>query len=322
MEKLFHWLPKKPQPIWIRYGSSALLVLVCFFMMKVVEAQSGISGFFLLYPAVFLSALIFDRGSGFVATGVSTLLLVIDIQQKGGPVALFEPYWLPLSLFVLIGAGLATLTELMRKGWEKAIEAQHVKDLLYRELRHRTKNDFAMAASLLNLQARAQPSRDVRDALAAAVGRLLSLSKAHERLDPVEGPEGVHMGDYLEALCHSLKQSMDYGGGVSISVQGDDIALPLERAVPVGLIVNELVTNAYKHAFGAGQEAGAVTVSLRRLQDVTLVVQDDGCGCPEDAAGGVGSQLVGILVRQLNGRMQRSSAEPGCRVRISFPDAS
>jgi two-component sensor histidine kinase len=319
MEKLLHWLPHKPQPILIRYGSSALLVLGCFLLMKVVEAQSGISSFFLLYPAIFLAALLFDRGSGFVATSLSTALLVIAIHREGGAVALFEPYWLPVALFFMVGLGLASLTELLRKGWEKAIEAERVKDLLYRELRHRTKNDFAMAASLLNLQARSQPSREVRDALAAAVGRLLSLSKAHERLEPVAGPSGVGMREYLEALCQALRESMDYGAGVSLQVDGDDIALPLERAVPVGLIVNELVTNAYKHAFGDGKRAGEVTVSLRRLQDVTLTVQDDGCGCPDGAAAGVGSQLVTTLVRQLNGSMLRSSAKPGCVVRVSFP---
>jgi two-component sensor histidine kinase len=322
MENLLHWLPQKPQFILVRYGASSLLVLGCFFIMKAVEAESGITSFFLLYPAIFLSALLFDRGSGFFSTGLSTVLLVIAIQREGGAIALFEPYWLPVTLFFLVGLGLATLTELLRKGWEKAIDAERVKDMLYLELRHRTKNDFAMAASLLNLQARSQPSRDVRDALAAAVGRLLSLSKAHERLDPVAGPSGVRMRDYLDALCRALSESMDYGAGVSLQVDGDDIALPLERAVPVGLIVNELVTNAYKHAFGDGKQPGEVTVSLRRLQDMTLIVQDDGCGCPDGAAAGVGSQLVTTLVRQLNGRMQRLSAKPGCIVRVSFPESA
>jgi two-component sensor histidine kinase len=130
------------------------------------------------------------------------------------------------------------------------------------------------------------------------------------------------MRDYLDALCRALSESMDYGAGVSLQVDGDDIALPLERAVPVGLIVNELVTNAYKHAFGDGKQPGEVTVSLRRLQDMTLIVQDDGCGCPDGAAAGVGSQLVTTLVRQLNGRMQRSSAKPGCIVRVSFPESA
>jgi two-component system, sensor histidine kinase PdtaS len=319
MEQFLKWLPERPQPILVRYGSATLMVAVCFALMELVEAESGISCFFLLFPAIFLAALLFDRGSGFVATAISTLSLVISIQREGGPVALFEPYWLPLSLFFLVGLGLATLTELLRKGWERTVEAERVKDVLYRELRHRTKNDLAMAASVLNLQARSHPHEEVRDALATAVSRLLSLSKAHERLDPVVEGNGVQMHDYLDALCHALKSSMDHAPGVSLQVEGDDVELPVERAVPVGLIVNELVTNAYKHAFAGGQ--GEVKVSLRRLEKLTLIVQDNGNGCPEGAASGVGSQLVEVLVRQLNGSLQRTRAAPGCRVSVSFPDS-
>lgn len=266
MEKLLRWLPEKPQPILVRYGAATVLVVLCFMLMKLVEAESGVSSFFLLYPAIFLAALLVDRGSGFYSTVLSTVLIVISIQREGGPVALFEPYWLPLSLFFVVGLGLAALTELLRIGWERTIEAERVKDVLYRELRHRTKNDLAMAASVLNLQARSHPSQEVRDALATAVGRLLSLSKAHERLDPVAEGDGVQMREYIEALCQSLRDSMDHAPMVSLQVDGDNVELPVERAVPVGLIVNELVTNAYKHAFSGGRE-GAVTVSLRRLKD-------------------------------------------------------
>lgn len=172
---------------------------------------------------------------------------------------------------------------------------------------------------MLNLQARSHRSREVRDALATAVGRLLSLSKAHEQLDPVAEGDGVQMRENIEALCHSLRDSLDHAPLVSLRVDGDNVELPVKRAVPVGLIVNELVTNAYKHAFSGGRE-GAVTVTLRRLQRLTLIVQDDGLGCPDGAASGVGSQLVELLVRQLNGSMQRTRAEPGCRVSVSFPE--
>jgi two-component sensor histidine kinase len=320
MEKILKWLPERPQPILVRYGAASVLVALSFGAMKLVEAASGVSCFFLLYPAIFLAALLFDRGSGFVATGLSTVLLVISIQREGGTLALFQPYWLPLLLFLLVGLGLAALTELLRVGWEKAIAAERVKDVLYRELSHRTKNDFAMAASMLNLQARAQTSPEVKDALVTAVGRLMTLSKAHERLDAVSGGAQVQMSEYLGALCGALKESMESSTAVSLDVQGDDVKLPPERAIPVGLIVNELVTNAYKHAFAGGRK-GAVAVSLRRAEALRLTVQDNGHGCPDNPGPrGVGSQLVELLVRQLNGNMQRTSAEPGCRVSVNFPE--
>jgi two-component sensor histidine kinase len=320
IEKLVKWLPEKPQHILVRYGAATLLVTVCFTLMKLVEAQSGINSFFLLYPAVFLAALLFDRGSGIYSAVLSTVLLIAAIQYEGGPIALFEPYWLPLSLFLLVGLGLAVLTELLRTGWERAIAAERANDLLYRELCHRTKNDFSMAASMLNLQARSQTNAEVKSALASAVGRLLTLSKAHERLDPTEQGKSVQMRDYLGSLCQSLKQSREHAPSVALSVDVDDVGLPVERAIPVGLIVNELVTNAYKHAF-AGKEQGSVRVSLRRLKSLTLTVQDDGGGCPDALAPrGVGSQLLELLVRQLNGNLDRTVANPGCRVSVDFPE--
>jgi two-component sensor histidine kinase len=79
------------------------------------------------------------------------------------------------------------------------------------------------------------------------------------------------------------------------------------------------VTNVYKHAFKGGPD-GAVSVSFSRLQDLTLVVEDDGAGCPEGAASGVGSQLVEMLVRQLKGNIERTNPGRGCRVHVSFPE--
>ena len=76
MEKLLNWLPAKPQPLLVRYGVSTAMVAICFGLMRFVEVESGISSFFLFYPAIFLSALLFDRGSGFYAAGLSTVLLI------------------------------------------------------------------------------------------------------------------------------------------------------------------------------------------------------------------------------------------------------
>ena len=317
MEKILRWLPPKPQPRIVRYASATLLVALCFGLMRWVQADSGSDSFFLMYPAIFLSALLFDRGSGFIATGLSTVLIVVSIYEPGGPIVP-ESYWLPIGLFLVIGLGLAALSEILRKGWERAIDAERAKDLLYRELRHRTKNDLAMAASVLNLQARAQAKAEIKEALLAAANRLQVLSKAHEQFEPSGDEQAVQMGEYLKVLCNSLSESMS-GEKATVEVQCDEIGLPVARAIPVGLIVNELVTNAFKHAFDRGQ-AGAITVTLRHGQGYTLAVEDNGKGCPKSPTSGLGTQLVDLLVRQLDGGMERTAATPGCRVEIQFPE--
>jgi two-component sensor histidine kinase len=316
MERLLQWLPKRGQGRLIRYGSTTLIVAACFLLLRLVEAQSGVSSFFVMFPAIFLAALLFDRGSGFIAAGLSTALLIVSIQHQGGN-QLLSQYWLPLSLFLLLGLGVATLTELLRKGWERAVEAEGVKDVLYRELSHRTKNDLSLAASVLNLQARSQSNPQIKEALNTAVARLQVLGKAHERLDPAGKGEGVPMRDYIEALCQSLRESLNDSMRVTVRVECDELELPVRRAIPVGLIVNELMTNAYKHAFAQG---GRMVVSLRRGPSCVLAVEDDGVGCPDAAVPRVGSQLVQLLVRQLDGKMERRPAHPGCRVSVEFPE--
>ncbi len=317
MEKFLAWLPDKPQPLIIRYGATAIIVAACFALLRFVQTFSGVESFFLMYPAVFLAAVLFDRGSGFLATILSTALILISLPRDADT-TVPASYWIPLTLFLLIGLVLAALSEGLRKGWERAIEAERAKGLLYRELRHRTKNDFAMAVSVLNLQARTQTKPEINEALLAAASRLHVLSKAHEQLEPSGERGTVQMGDYLQVLCKSLTASMG-SEKAAVEVRCDEVELPVERAIPIGLIVNELVTNAFKHAF-VDRQRGTIGVSLRRGQAYRLAVEDNGKGCSKAEATGLGTQLVELLVRQLNGSMERIDAAPGCRIQIQFPE--
>lgn len=317
MERVLDWLPRRPQPIVIRYGAAIALTLLCSLLLYVVQEETGVSSFFLMYPAIFLSALLFDRGSGVLSTAVSTLVLIL-LLRKGDVLLPPNAYWLPLILFFVVGLGLAALSEILRKGWERAAEAERTKDLLYRELAHRTKNDFMLVSSLLGVQSRSQANPEVKEALNTAITRLNTLSKLHDQFQPVEG-QLVQMREYLEAVCRSLDESMKGGAVKSLSVTCDELVLPAARAMPVGLIVNELVTNAYKHAF-SGDHEGAVTVTLRRAERCALIVEDDGAGCPEGGARGVGSRVVDLLVHQLDGAMNRTNTERGCRVHVEFPE--
>ena len=103
MEKLLAWLPERPQPLIVRYGTTAIIVAVCFAVLRLVQLQSGVDSFFLMDPAVLLGALLFDRGSGFFAALLSTVLIVIFLPRQGG-VIIPPSYWSPVTLFLLIGA--------------------------------------------------------------------------------------------------------------------------------------------------------------------------------------------------------------------------
>lgn len=319
MEKLLEWLPAKPQPIAIRYGATIIIVAVWFSLVKYIETMTGAWGLFLMLPAVFMAAVLFDRGSGFLATGVSAALLISALNADGG--ATPQQYWFLLALFVAVGIGVATVSEALRKGWERAIAAERTTALLYRELSHRTKNDFAMASAVLRMQARSHHNPEVQAGLMVAAGRLQVLSKAHEQFEPAPGQQVVDMRDYLQSVCDILKTSVGADLPIVLRFDCDPIRMPVSRAIPLGLMTNELVMNAYKHAFPDGN-AGTIAVALRGEGRIALSVEDDGKGCPEDAIQGVGARLTELFVQQLGGTLKRERLDPGCRISVSVPESA
>jgi two-component sensor histidine kinase len=309
-------LPKKQQPALIRFGITTIVVIGLYILQAFVIEQTELFGFFLMYPAIFFAGVAFDRGSGFYATALSTGLLIWSIiGHESGDLPL--RYILPLLLFMIIGGLVAALSEALRHEWERAVSAEQTKDLLMRELQHRTKNDLSTAAAVLTLQARANTNSEVRLALSNARDRLQVLSKSHEHFEG-EGGQVIQMGPFIEGICAHLADSMKHVCTVTVDVQCDPITLSRERAVPVGLVVNELVTNAYKHGFSSGG-TGRIQVNLKKAGDLWLEVQDNGKGCPDDIREGVGTLLIGQLTRQLGGTIERTRAYPGCKVTLRVP---
>jgi two-component sensor histidine kinase len=294
---------------------TALLVAVWFWLVVFLHAVTGFWALFLMLPAIFAAAILFDRGSGFLATALSTALLVIGVNQAAET---FQQYWLPLLFFVLVGIAVATVSETLRKGWERAVTAERATTLLYRELSHRTKNDFAMASAVLRMQARAHRNPEVQEGLMAAAERLQVLSQAHEQFAPTPQGQQVEMCEFLQKVCDILKASIGADAPVELNLQCDELRMPATRAIPIGLMTNEFVMNAYKHAFPEGM-AGTIRVALRAEESLKLSVEDDGKGCPEDAVEHVGSQLTELFVRQLGGTLRRERLTKGCRVSVTLP---
>jgi hypothetical protein len=148
MENLLLLLPDRPASIVLRYALTTLIVGICFLLQLGVELQSGFFGLFLLLPGIFIASLVFDRGSGFYATILSVALSVLILMRPGGGFGLLSQHLVPLVLFVLIGLGVATVSEALRNALEKAVRAERAKDLALYELNHRIRNDLAMMPSV------------------------------------------------------------------------------------------------------------------------------------------------------------------------------
>lgn len=318
MENLLRILPASPPSTLARYVLTTLIVLVFFLIRLGLPLGAGYP-FLVFFPAVFLSSILFDRGSGFLATALTTILAIYFFIEPRYHVLPPIEQVPPLVLYVLISCGIAVLSEALRRALERAQTAEREKDLLLQELAHRTKNNLQIIASVLALQARSVDDPEMRRIFDAAVTRVRVIANAHSQLQSTGDRSMVDMRSYLTDLCRDLGDSLRDVRPVAVRVEADPIELSTDKAVPIGLIVNELVTNAFKYAFRDDQE-GAVTVTFRRNEAglVDLVVEDNGVGCPVAVKEGLGSRLVRLLVQQVGGSVTRAPGSPGCRVVASL----
>lgn len=197
-----------------------------------------------------------------------------------------------------------------------AAEAQAM-ELAIREHQHRVKNNFQIILSIMAMQRPRFPSEEARRLLDSIIERILAVSLAHDQLSPTRKGEIVSMPAYLSALTGAVQRP---GDKVAIRLHVDDIAVTIEDAVPIGLIINELVTNSLKYAFGPEGGSIEVLLAMNRPEGRALLkVADNGRGFPEAAQEGTGSRLLTSLVSQLRGSMRRSEGDPGAVVEIDFP---
>jgi PAS domain S-box-containing protein len=193
------------------------------------------------------------------------------------------------------------------------------KELLLREIHHRVKNNLQIVSSLLTL--REPMMRDPADAssLAGIQARISSMALVHEMLYREPSVAAVPMETYLRELAQEIVSSWAIDSKVSLEFVVEDLAYPIDRAIPVGLIVSELAMNACKYAF-KGREGGRISLSLSSEGATEiLVVGDDGIGMPpcvdQDC---LGLELVRVLAGQLRGSIGRDEA-PGTIWRLVMP---
>jgi PAS domain S-box-containing protein len=211
-----------------------------------------------------------------------------------------------------------------RKQAEARVQASlREKEILLREVHHRVKNNMQIMVSLLNLQARNLKDPIHADLLKESQSRIKAMSMVHEKLYRSSDLSRIDFADYIESLAVHLFQFLAVDSRrIRLRRETEAIELDINNAIPCGLIVNELVSNALKHAFPGGRE-GEVTIMFRRLEDgrLHLAVRDDGVGFPDNldyrAAESMGLQLVNLLVGQLDGTLELIR-DGGTEFRIVF----
>jgi two-component sensor histidine kinase len=200
--------------------------------------------------------------------------------------------------------------------------------VLLREVNHRVANSLQLITSLIEMQARRVADPAARQMLRQAAERVDAVTMVHRRLYTGDNVEFVEMDDYLTGLVGELDRATQGatspapGAGRRIELQADAIRVETDRAVPIGLMVNELVTNALKYAYPT-DAPGPVRVQLRRLgEGLRLVVEDDGIGYPQAEAApkgsGLGSLIVGSMAKALRATVELDRAHRGTRFVVSL----
>jgi two-component sensor histidine kinase len=197
-----------------------------------------------------------------------------------------------------------------------AAEAQR-REILLREMQHRVKNNFQLVLSSISIQKRRSQGAEVHRALDHVASRINAISLAHDQLAPRHEGQTVRLSDYIRALCSAIRQQIE---DVEVDVESDELELSIDRALPVGLILNETAMNSIKHAFGP--DGGRITVRLVGgigFGEARLTVSDNGRGIINVSENGSGLKLIASLARQIGGTIEQESSDSGATTILTFP---
>jgi PAS domain S-box-containing protein len=226
---------------------------------------------------------------------------------------------------IMVLASIIDITERQR-AQQRLEDALREKTVLLNEVHHRVKNNLQVITSLLNLQADHAADPRLRAMLAESCGRVKAMALTHQLLYERKDFSRLDLGEYLERLMHSIRATYR-GTGERIKLRlllpAKSVPLDLERTIPCGLLLNELVTNSYKHAF-PGERCGEILIELSEDGDglVRFSIADDGIGLPPESElashASLGLQLVPLLVEQLHGTLE-IMRENGTQFCVCFP---
>jgi two-component sensor histidine kinase len=184
------------------------------------------------------------------------------------------------------------------------------KDILLKEVHHRVKNNMQIISSILKMQERLVDDPRLKTVLGESQNRIRSMALIHENLYRNETLANIKFGNYVQSLTNNLSRTYsDLQGKVTFDYDIEDVFLPIDVGIPCGLIINELISNSFKHAF-KGRENGKIFVGLSIVNgnEFTLSVADDGVGMDGtrtiETSGSLGMRIVSKLVQQIDGNLE------------------
>lgn len=197
------------------------------------------------------------------------------------------------------------------------------KETLLAEVHHRVKNNLAIISGLLQMQVFNTDDENILAKLKESQSRIQSIAMVHEKLYSSETFSEIAIDKYIDDLLHMIEESMsDFEKDICVNTDMETILLTVGQAIPCGLLLNEMITNCYKHAF-EHQEDGKIEISIKEeAEKIMLSVADNGVGLPEDfdieQQSSLGMSIINTLANQLNGQLNVESGDFGSRFSLAF----
>ncbi len=314
-------------PLAAQLGGATVLVALALALRLGLEPFLGTYRALLFFPAVVVAALMFGRGVGIYAGVLSTVAVVFFLTSPVYSFAVADPRdGFGALAFLTVCTGVVFLIEPLQPLLIQSVERARQAELQLYELQHRMRNNLQLASALLYTQAR-QSDGEARPALEAAADRIGNVMRVQDRLMQAQRSGEVDTKFLLTTLCDDVRMTLVGVRPIAFKCEAASEQLASDRAVPLGLILNELLTNALKYAF-PDERTGAVSVLFTRDgQEMVLTVTDDGVGigAPKPKAsrrgGGLGSTLVRAMASQLGGTVTSSGEGGGTTWILRFPAA-
>jgi two-component sensor histidine kinase len=229
--------------------------------------------------------------------------------------------WTIIALLVLLLVVLSVFFRLDKKKNILLQKQNKEKEFLLKEIHHRVKNNLGIVSSLLDLQSAQIKDPNVIEAIQSSQNRVYCMSMIHQKLYQGKNLSSIEMKDYFINLSEHILNSYGAEDQVSFEYNMDNVELDVDTAIPLGLIVNELLTNAFKYAF-PNNRLGNIRIGLKKIKDQTILLEvaDDGVGkqVKNHVKGtGFGTQLINLLIQQLDGKMERNE-DQGTSISIEF----
>lgn len=313
-------------PVVLRYVLATVIVLLAFGLRLVAGGTMSGYPFLLFFPAIVVISIVFDRWTGIYAVALSTVLawyffvpvvgsFRLEPWQAGIPVVLYVVVALFIALVVEALRTSAQRLEATRRDLEKAGELNR---LLLMDVNHRVKNHLTSATALLRMTLREPSAPDPKTVIEDAARRIEVLAKVYDRLHLDARTTVVSAHQFIIGLCEDLRAGVIGGRPITLAISADEADLGSNQAVPIGLVVNELVENAIEYAL-PDDRAGTIEVRFVCQEGrCVLSVSDDGVGYDRGKARqGGGARLIRAFVQQLGARIDHGGS-PGTRVTLTF----